>query len=146
MSALLERLPPPTSRLRTAPRPREASRHPCLQWGLLPGQRVFYANNLMFIDQAKAGMSREVAVKALKAEGVSVSSYKWHLLHDYPIFHEKKWWHHLPAMPGSLPGSGQANRTTIALPYFTSDAPELVDQYVRAFEKVWAHRTELAKA
>jgi hypothetical protein len=27
-----------------------------------------------------------------------------------------------------------------------SDAPELVDQYIKAFEKVWAHRKELATA
>jgi hypothetical protein len=26
----------------------------------------------------------------------------------------------------------------IALRYFTSEQPELVEQYVRAFEKVWA--------
>ncbi len=109
-------------------------------------KRVFYANNLMFIDQKKAGMSREVAVKALAAEGVSVSAYNWHLLHDYPIFQESKWWHHVPKMPGRLPGSDQANRTTIAMPYFTSEAPELADQYVKAFEKVWAHRAKLAKA
>jgi perosamine synthetase len=106
-------------------------------------ERVFYANNLMFIDPAKAGMSREACVKALQAEGVSVSAYTWSLLHNYPIFHEAKWWHHLPAMPGKLPGCDQANRTCIALPYFTREAPELVDQYVKAFEKVWAHRDEL---
>ncbi len=109
-------------------------------------KRVVYANNLMFIDEAKAGMSREVAVKALAAEGVQVSSYSWTLLHTYPVFHESKWWHHLPAIPDRLPGADQAVRTCIALPYFTSDAPELVDQYVKAFQKVWARRTELAKA
>lgn len=109
-------------------------------------KRVYYSKNLMFIDEAKAGMSRAAAVKALQAEGVNVNAYSWHLLHDYPIFQEKKWWHHLPAMPGSLPGSEWANRTTIALPYFTAEAPELVDQYVKAFQKVWAHRKELAKA
>jgi hypothetical protein len=43
----------------------------------------------------------------------------------------------------ALPGSEEANRTAIALPYFTSDVPELVDQYALAFEKVWANRKEL---
>ncbi len=107
--------------------------------------RVFYANNLMFIDEAKAGFSRSAAVKALAAEGVQISAYTWHLLHDYPIFQEAKWWHHLPAVPDRLPGADQANRTCVSLPYFTSEAPELVDQYVKAFEKVWAHRAALAK-
>jgi dTDP-4-amino-4,6-dideoxygalactose transaminase len=109
-------------------------------------KRVYYAQNLMFIDEIKAGFSREAAVKALTAEGVQVGAYTWNLLHNYPIMQEARWWHHLPAMPDQLPGADRANRTCISLPYFTSDAPELVDQYVKAFEKVWAHRAELAKA
>ena len=39
----------------------------------------------------------------------------------------------------------QANRTAVALPYFTSAVPELVDQYANAFEKVWAQRNQLGK-
>jgi hypothetical protein len=42
-----------------------------------------------------------------------------------------------------MPGCEEVRRTAIQLPYFTCDAPELVDQYVRAFEKVWAHRKQL---
>ena len=42
-----------------------------------------------------------------------------------------------------MPGCDEANRTAISLPYFTSEPPELVDQYAKAFEKVWAHRKEL---
>ena len=33
----------------------------------------------------------------------------------------------------------------LALPYFTSEVPELVEQYAKAFEKVWAHRGEVGK-
>jgi len=108
-------------------------------------ERVYYSNNLILLDEAKAGISREACVKALQAEGVQASAYSWSLLHNYPIFHEAKWWHHLPAQPGKLPGCDQANRSCTALPYFTREAPELVDQYVKAFEKVWAHRSALAK-
>ena len=107
-------------------------------------QRVYYSSNLLFIDPAKAGMSREACVKALAAEGVGVTPYSWELLHNYTIFKEPQWWHHLPAVPDKLPGCDESNRTAISLPYFTSDAPELVEQYVKAFEKVWAHRKELA--
>jgi dTDP-4-amino-4,6-dideoxygalactose transaminase len=109
-------------------------------------QRVYYSKNLMFIDEAKAGMSRETAVKALQAEGVDVSSYAWTLLHTYPIFSETKWWRHMPVLPETVPGCDEANRKAIQLPYFTSEQPELVEQYVAAFEKVWAHRKELGKA
>ncbi|MBP8132183.1 MAG: DegT/DnrJ/EryC1/StrS family aminotransferase [Candidatus Hydrogenedentes bacterium] len=111
-------------------------------------QRVYYAANLMFIDEKKVGMSRETAVKALQAEGVDVGEYSWTLLHTYPIFSEEKWWRHMPVLPApdSVPGCDEANRTAIRLPYWTSEQPELVDQYAAAFEKVWAHRDALGKA
>ena len=111
-------------------------------------KRVYYAKNIMFIDEKKAGMSRAAAVKALKAEGVDVGEYSLVLQHTYPVFAEKKWWRHMPVLPapGSMPGYDEANRTAILMPYFTSDQPELVEQYIKAFEKVWAHREELAKA
>lgn len=106
-------------------------------------QRMHYAWNMLFIDEKEAGMTRDAAVKALKAEGVHVDGLHYTLQHELPVYREEGWWHHLPTIP-DLPGSVQANATSIALPYFTSEAPELVEQYVKAFEKVWAHRTELA--
>jgi len=106
-------------------------------------QRVHYSRNLMFLDPVKAGMSRESCVRALQAEGVDVLAYGWGLLHNYTVFHEAQWWHHLPAMPDKMPGCDEANRTAVSLPYFTSEQPELVDQYAKAFEKVWAHRDQL---
>jgi hypothetical protein len=58
---------------------------------------------------------------------------------------DAQWWHHLPVIP-ELPGSEKANQTAIGLPYFTSAVPEVIGQYIKAFEKVWAHRAELGKA
>jgi perosamine synthetase len=109
-------------------------------------QRVYYRDNLLLLDEAKAGMSREAVVKALRAEGVGASAFNWNLLHKYPLFQEAKWWHHAPEQPGDLPGSDLANRTCFSMPIFTNEAPELIDQHVKAFEKVWANRKELAKA
>lgn len=112
-----------------------------------PGiERVFYSRNLMFIDEQEAGMSRAAVVKALQAEGVEVVAYSWTLLHTYPVFGESQWWRHMPVLPeeGSIPGCDEANRKAISLPYWTSDQPELVEQYAKAFEKVWAHREKLA--
>ncbi|NUQ62507.1 MAG: DegT/DnrJ/EryC1/StrS aminotransferase family protein [Pirellulales bacterium] len=105
--------------------------------------RLYYANNMLFLDEKEAGMSRAACVKALEAEGVAASAYSYRLQHKCTLYSEAQWWHHLPTIP-ELPGSEQANATAIALPYFTSDVPELVDQYAKAFEKVWAHRKELA--
>jgi hypothetical protein len=45
-----------------------------------------------------------------------------------------------------MPGNAYINGNHIFLPLFYGEAPELTTQYVQAFEKVWAHRTDLAKA
>jgi len=105
-------------------------------------KRVYYSKNILFVDEKEAGMSRDAVVEALTAEGVDVTPFVWTLLHTYPIFSEAKWWRHMPVLPSeeSLPGCHEANRTAIQLPYFTSEQPELIEQYVVAFEKVWAHR------
>ncbi|HNT88890.1 MAG TPA: DegT/DnrJ/EryC1/StrS family aminotransferase, partial [Candidatus Hydrogenedentes bacterium] len=105
-------------------------------------QRLYYAWNMLFIDEREAGMSRDKAVEALKAEGVRVSCTHYTLQHELPLYAEDKWWHHKPEIP-DLPGSRQANATCTGLPYFTKEVPELVEQYVAAFRKVWAHQKEL---
>ena len=107
-------------------------------------KRVYYSKNLLFIDEKKAGVSREALVRALQAEGVDITPYTWTLLHTYPIFREEKWWRHMPVLPEAVPHCDQINRTLVQLPYFTSPRPDLIEQYVAAFEKVWAHRKNLA--
>ena len=59
---------------------------------------------------------------------------------------QAEWWHHPPTIPDELPGCNLANRTAMAIPCFTKPVPELIDQYAKAFEKVWAHRSELKSA
>ena len=106
-------------------------------------QRLYYAQNTLFIDEQACGRSREKVAKALAAEGVAAKAYTYPLQHKLALYAEEQWWHHKPTIP-ELPGSEQANATAIGLPYFTRPVPELVEQYVKAFEKVWAHRKELA--
>jgi len=106
-------------------------------------QRVYYAANTLFLDEAAAGMSRDKCVKALQAEGVRASASKYPLQHKQPLYAEPQWWHHPPTIP-ELPGCDAVHATSISLPYFTSEEPELVDQYVKAFQKVWSHRGQLA--
>ncbi len=107
-------------------------------------ERVYYSKNILFVDEAKAGFSREKAIEALQAEGVDVSAFNWTLLHTYPLMSESKYWRHLPVLPDAVPGCDEANRQAIQLPYWTSDQPELVEQYAAAFEKVWANKKKLA--
>jgi dTDP-4-amino-4,6-dideoxygalactose transaminase len=107
-------------------------------------ERVYYSRNMLFLDEKKAGITRDALLKALQAEGVNVSSGAYPEQHKYKIYSEEKWWHHKPNVPASLPGCEEVNRSCIYLPLFYEDVPELHDQYAKAFEKVWAHRKELA--
>ncbi len=106
--------------------------------------RVYYGTNILFIDESEAGMSRQAAVKALKAEGARVSASTYRLQHECAVYAEEEWWHHKPVLP-ELPGTAEVNRTAIKMPLFTSDDTDIVEQYAAAFEKVWAHRKELGK-
>jgi dTDP-4-amino-4,6-dideoxygalactose transaminase len=106
-------------------------------------QRLHYSWNMLFIDEKEAGMTREAAVKALAAEGVNATAQHYLPQHTCAVYKEDEWWHHKPIIP-ELPGTDQANATAIALPYWTKDVPEMVEQYKKAFQKVWAHRKELA--
>lgn len=107
--------------------------------------RVYYSGNMLFFDEAKAGFSRDALIKALRAEGVRASTWVYPEQHKCAIYAEAKWWHHPPVIPERMPGSEQVNRTHFFLPLFYAEAPELIEQYAKAFEKVWAHRSELAK-
>ena len=107
-------------------------------------ERVFYNQNRLLFHEAEAGMSRAACLKALKAEGVSVGAAGAQFQCHHPAYHEAQWWHHLPIIAERFPGVEEVNRRGISLPYFTKDVPELIDQYIQAFEKVWAHRKALA--
>ena len=68
---------------------------------------------------------------------------RYPLQHKLALYREAQWWHHLPTIP-ELPGSraGQRHGDRAAVLH-RGPVPELVDQYVKAFEKVWAHRKSL---
>jgi perosamine synthetase len=109
-------------------------------------KRVYYHRNMLLMDFKKLGFSRDALVKALKAEGVDVNFWDYPEQHKLKIYSEAKWWHHAPVIPPSMPGNAYINANHIFLPLFYKEAPELIGQYVSAFEKIWAHRAELAKA
>lgn len=109
-------------------------------------QRVYYYANMLLVDFAKLGISRPTLLKALQAEGVPVSFWDYPLQHKLKIYSEARWWHHPPTIPERMPGAEQVNANHIFVPLIYEEAPDLIEQYARAFEKVWAHRTQLAKA
>ncbi len=109
-------------------------------------KRVYYNRNMLFMNFKKLGFSRDTLIKALKAEGVDVNFWDYPEQHKLKIYSEAKWWHHAPQVPKTMPGNAYVNANHIFLPIFYSEVPELTAQYVKAFQKVWAHRKELAKA
>ena len=106
-------------------------------------KRVYWARNTIFVDEQKAGAHRAALLKALRAEGVEAGSGYYDEQHRYKLYSETKWWHHPVAIPQDLKGTAQVNQQAVSLPIFHDGASELVEQYATAFEKVWAHRTEL---
>jgi dTDP-4-amino-4,6-dideoxygalactose transaminase len=103
-------------------------------------KRVFYYANMLLLDEKKAKMSRDHVVRALKAEGARATTWVYPEQHKYAIYSEAKWWHHPINVPATLPGNDHINQTHLFTPLFYADVPELIDQYVAAFEKVWANR------
>ncbi|MBI5387160.1 MAG: DegT/DnrJ/EryC1/StrS family aminotransferase [Verrucomicrobia bacterium] len=108
-------------------------------------KRVCYSGNLLFVDFKKAGLSRPALIKALQGEGVAAKFWDYPEQHKLKIYSEAKWWHHPPQVPASMPGNEYVNANHIFVPAIYGEAPELIDQYVQAFQKVWAHRAALAK-
>jgi dTDP-4-amino-4,6-dideoxygalactose transaminase len=106
-------------------------------------KRAYYYANMLLLDSAKPGFSRDTLLKALRAEGVRASIWDYPEQHKLKIYSEARWWHHAPAIPPAMPGNKQVNATHIFLPLMHGDAPELIDQYAKAFEKIWAHGAEL---
>lgn len=107
-------------------------------------QRIYYSNNIVFFDEKKAGFSRTKLVAALKAENVWATSGDYPEQHKLTVYAEPQWWHHAPKVPAVLPGTQQVNATAVNLPLFRDEAGEVIDQYIAAFKKIWAHREELA--
>lgn len=107
-------------------------------------ERVYYNANMLFLNFKQVGFTREKLIAALVAEGVAVKFWDYPEQHKLKIYSEAKWWHHAPTIPASMPGNEYVNANHIMLPLFYGEAPELNQQYVKAFQKVWAHRKELA--
>ena len=108
--------------------------------------RSYYNANMLLLDSAKAGFSRDTLVEALKVEGVGVSTWVYPEQHKLTIYSEPQWWHHPVTIPTSMPGNDYINGNHIFLPLFYGEADDVIDQYVKAFQKVWAHRSQLASS
>lgn len=107
-------------------------------------ERVYYYADMLLLDPKKAGFSRDALVKALLAEGVKVTTWVYPEQHKLTIYSEAKWWHHPPIIPTSMPGNDHINNNHIFLPLLYGEADDVIAQYVQAFQKIWAHRSQLS--
>jgi dTDP-4-amino-4,6-dideoxygalactose transaminase len=131
-------------------------RIPFLRFPDLPPQstRGFYGSPCWYgFDEGM--VSRETFLAALAAEGAIVFTgydnwYQTPIFQDMTLF--RQFWvdRHVngacyhPLSPGSLPHTDEAVRRTLVLPAWGKQAPDLVDQYATAFDKIAAHMGELA--
>ncbi|MDH5763489.1 MAG: DegT/DnrJ/EryC1/StrS family aminotransferase [Nitrospinota bacterium] len=99
-------------------------------------------------------LPRDVLIEALRAEGCQVSVPRYPLLHQQPLFTEGAW-RSIARLgpevtppeydPNALPGTQSANEALIKLPSFPNADREILDQYIRAFEKVIAGAGDILK-
>jgi hypothetical protein len=45
-----------------------------------------------------------------------------------------------------MPGNAYINRQHFFMPLMYAEADDVIDQYIKAFQKIWAHRSQLATA
>ena len=100
--------------------------------------------DLIFLDVRLPDGEGTDLLKALQAEGVQARIWDYPEQHKLKIYSEAKWWHHPPQIPEAMPGDAYVNANHIFLPIFYGDAPETIGQYVKAFQKIWAHKAALA--
>lgn len=116
-------------------------------------ERVYF-EYLIRYNEEHWGMSRELLVKALKAEGCDVALPRYPLLHQQPFFTEGHFARvarlegrndiRLPRYRAdALPHTEAGNEELIKLPSFPSADHDLLDQYVLAFEKVLSASEEI---
>lgn len=117
-------------------------------------KRVYFEFLVRYCPEP-GGLSIDVLVEALTAEGCDVSYPRYPLLHQQPLFTEGAFARigalaamdqtKLPRyLPNALPETEKANGDLIRLPTFPFADMPLLRQYVDAFQKVMNHRELIA--
>jgi len=120
-------------------------------------ERVYYENWLRWRPENAHGLSKELFMLALQAEGCVIMDARYEVLHQQPIFREPSLYQtggifpaffSLPVKPLSrrpLPNSERIRQELIHVPTFPGAKPELVDRYLNAFRKVEENLEELSQ-
>ena len=118
--------------------------------------RVYFEFLIRYIPECHS-MSLGTLIHSLQAEGCEVDLPRYPLVHQQPLFVEGHFARiaRLEGRAGidlptyryhALPNTEAAGRNLIKLPNFPSANRDLLDQYVRAFQKVLSHAKEITEA
>jgi perosamine synthetase len=100
----------------------------------------------------ECAVDQEAFVKALNAEGAQISTPRYPLIHQQPFFSEGHWNRLARIENGltlydynkvSLPLTEKESRFMIRLPHFSTASQDFLDQYIKAFTKVFAHASDI---
>lgn len=116
-------------------------------------KRVYF-EYLVRPDFSSIGLSKEMFINALKAEGCLASLPRYPLLHQQPFFTEGAFMEVMRPGEGetrpnyssvSLPVTEKVNDSMMKLPSFPWASTELLDQYLLAFKKVIRNAGTIAR-
>lgn len=119
-----------------------------------PHIKRVYFEYLVRPDFASIGLSKEIFIDALKAEGCLVTLPRYPLLHQQPFFTEGAFMEVMRPKDGgtrpdyssvSLPITEKVNDSMMKLPSFPWASTELLDQYLVAFKKVIQHADKIVR-
>lgn len=115
--------------------------------------RVYFEHLVRFDPTSFGGLPVATLIEALQAEGCQVTGPRYPLVHEQPFFTEGHWRRVARLSPGDhadyrlpdLPVSHAVQANMLRLPSFPWSAPELIEQYAVAFEKVHAAAATLPR-
>lgn len=115
--------------------------------------RVYFEHLVRYDPTAFGGLPVATLIDALQAEGCQVTGPRYPLVHEQPFFSEGHWRRVARLAPGDhadyrlpdLPVSHAVQANMLRLPSFPWAAPDLIEQYAVAFEKVHAAAATLPR-
>lgn len=106
-------------------------------------RRVYYQFEMIY-DERATGIPKQKVIDSLMAEGARVAHERYPLQHEQPVYRRSEFWTRPPEPPASLPACEEIIPKIIQLPTFATCKERVVDEYIAAFEKVWANLKTLA--
>jgi dTDP-4-amino-4,6-dideoxygalactose transaminase len=101
-------------------------------------KRVHYQFEVIY-DENETGVPKSKVIEALEAEGARVTDERYPLQHRQEVYARAEFWLVPPPASAPLPVSEKLQEAILQLPNFAACEERIVDEYIAAFEKVWAH-------